>query len=526
MKRRIILSFLGFSLALLAPSTVKATDFKLSYQINYQLDEQGNAVVKQEIELQNLTRNRYVADYTFSPRGEKWQEVRAFNAAGELPLEVKEKDGEQEIKVILGPQTAGWQKITRWTMNYKIASQARQRGRLWELILPRLETPLPLNNYQLTISVPLSYGPLLYALPAAAKEEIKEGRRYFFYHSTPAREVAQRGLEMTWGDYQLFNFKLLYHLQNPLNTEAFSEIALLPHLPPGQKIYLSQLSPAPRTIKTDLDQNILALYLLAPGEKLTIQFQGQAQVRFFPPTQGWPRQQDEEALRAQYTRPARYWPVNDQQIQKVVQEVRGEEKNHSLVAEKLYRFTVKELSYNQNRFQNPVQRLGAREALNQPDNAVCMEYTDLLITLLRAAEIPARELDGYAYAASADRPLPQDILHSWVQFYDPQHQVWRAVDPTWESTAGRDYFNQLDLERIIFVVKGLDSEKPYPAGSYKLPQQSPQQDIFIQPTAQWQKGVQPLLLWWQNQPQQRPQADFWGNLLQKIEEQWRQWQQR
>jgi hypothetical protein len=103
-----------------------------------------------------------------------------------------------------------------------------------------------------------------------------------------------------------------------------------------------------------------------------------------------------------------------------------------------------------------------------------MGYTDLFIAMSRAAGIPARELNGYAYTAdNVLRPISiefrgTDVLHSWPEFYDP-YFGWVAIDPTWGSTTnGLDYFSKLDTNHFVFAIKGLSSESPLPAGAYKL----------------------------------------------------------
>ncbi|MCL4365824.1 transglutaminase-like domain-containing protein, partial [Patescibacteria group bacterium] len=90
--------------------------------------------------------------------------------------------------------------------------------------------------------------------------------------------------------------------------------------------------------------------------------------------------------------------------------------------------------------------------------------------MARAAGIPSRELDGYAYSANTKlRPLSltKDVLHSWPEFWDDA-RGWVMVDPTWENTTGGvDYFNKLDLNHFVFAIKGSSSSEPIPAGSYK-----------------------------------------------------------
>jgi hypothetical protein len=59
-----------------------------------------------------------------------------------------------------------------------------------------------------------------------------------------------------------------------------------------------------------------------------------------------------------------------------------------------------------------------------------------------------------------------DLLHSWPEFYDPNFG-WVAVDPTWGNTSKTDYFTKLDTNHFAFVIKGINSEYPLPAGMYR-----------------------------------------------------------
>jgi hypothetical protein len=111
-----------------------------------------------------------------------------------------------------------------------------------------------------------------------------------------------------------------------------------------------------------------------------------------------------------------------------------------------------------------------------------MEYTDLFIAIARAAKIPAREINGYAYSDNPKiKPLSlvSDVLHAWPEYWDSGKKVWVAIDPTWQdTTGGADFFNKLDLRHFTFVIHGVDPQKPYPPGSYKLGA-NPQKDVFV-----------------------------------------------
>jgi hypothetical protein len=125
--------------------------------------------------------------------------------------------------------------------------------------------------------------------------------------------------------------------------------------------------------------------------------------------------------------------------------------------------------------------LGALSALENKTDAICTEFTDVFIAIARAAGIPAREINGYAYTENPDvQPisLVADVLHAWPEYWASDRKVWVPVDPTWGSTSGINYFDNLDLRHFSFVIHGENDDRPYPAGSYKLGIY-PQKDVFV-----------------------------------------------
>ena len=130
---------------------------------------------------------------------------------------------------------------------------------------------------------------------------------------------------------------------------------------------------------------------------------------------------------------------------------------------------VSTLEYDYSRVVPGIERLGAARALEQPKQAVCMEFTDLFVAIARSAGIPARAVHGYAYTTNSKlQPLSlvSDILHAWPQYYDEARHIWVAIDPTWGSTTrGVDYFNRLDFNHVTFAILGVESDYPYPPGA-------------------------------------------------------------
>ena len=187
--------------------------------------------------------------------------------------------------------------------------------------------------------------------------------------------------------------------------------------------------------------------------------------------------------------PTKYWQSDNEQIKLLAANLK--------TPEAIYDFVTKTLKYDTARVQPNVQRMGALAILQSPSQAICLEFTDLFIALARAAGIPAREINGYAYTDNPQlQPLSlvNDVLHAWPEYYDSTKGAWIPVDPTWGATSGIDYFNKLDLRHFAFVVHGANLINPsstckdakytgsvlcpYPAGNYKVAN-DPQKDVYV-----------------------------------------------
>ncbi|MDE2026757.1 MAG: transglutaminase domain-containing protein, partial [Patescibacteria group bacterium] len=176
-----------------------------------------------------------------------------------------------------------------------------------------------------------------------------------------------------------------------------------------------------------------------------------------------------------YLEQQQYWQVNNQQIKNLAKQLK--------TPEAIYEYVVQHVTYDFSRITNGQVRLGALAVLQNPSSAVCLEFTDLFVTLSRAAGIPAREVDGFANTQNTiSRPLSlsQDILHAWPEYYDDTEHSWIMVDPTWgNTTGGVDYFHTLDFDHVAFVVKGVSSTYPIPAGGYKFDNQVNEKDVAV-----------------------------------------------
>ena len=467
----LILFFLASPTLLKTGKIQAAGEFKTSYDTVYNVEENEEVKVTQNITIENLTSRYYVPQYKFTIGSESPKNVTAWDSTGSITPKVQREDGKTLITLDFRARVVGKGNKLNFGVSYSFPGLANRNGLIWEINLLKITGIADLSSYNLTVSVPTSFGPPLFQFPSPTSQEVSNQRRLIKFNKAALLQGAPR---MGFGKFQLYELVLTYHLQNTRIGLGYTEIVIPSDIPEYQEIIQKSLLPAPVSIRVDNDGNYLARYNLRPLEKKEVVWEGWAALYY--PDRNFAT--DKLAalppeLVSKYTGSQKYWETEETEIKAEAAQLADPKLSVAEILQRIYTFVTGKLSYDFKKLESgELVRLGALTALSQTDKAVCMEYTDLFVALARAAGIPAREVNGFAYTADdTSRPLSLrvegDVLHAWPQVYIPG-TGWTMVDPTWGSTSGSNYFSAFDLSHLAFVVKGESSEYPLPAGSYKI----------------------------------------------------------
>ncbi|HWS48632.1 MAG TPA: transglutaminase domain-containing protein [Candidatus Methanoperedens sp.] len=465
------LLFLLFSLTLLTSNpSFASSDFSINEKIEYLINNAGQATVTHQVDITNNYSQIYPHEYRIQIQGLPLSDLSATDSEGNILTNFSiDENQNSSISLTLNKPKVGKGQINTFKLIYRISNFAQNKGKTWEIALPQMGDN-SLENAKITIKTPSDFGSLSFSsIPVKFEDGLTQNTITF-------QDNSRSKILIILGNYQLFNFKLNYSLRNPSNTTINSEIALIPDTY-SQSVYYQSISPPPQGINIDSDGNWIAKYQLKSGEEINIVATGQIKTGL--------HQSSEISKPENYLSEQSFWPVSNPKIQEVAQTLNN--------PRSIYNFVVNTLDYNYERINNSG-RLGALEALLNPKNSLCTEFTDLFVTLSRAKGIPAREIEGFAYSNNPKiKPVnsQSDVLHAWPEYYDSSKKTWRAIDPTWgKTTNGIDYFSDLDLNHITFVIHGLDSQNPLPPGSYK--NNAGEKSVFIEFASDEIKGDQTL----------------------------------
>jgi transglutaminase-like putative cysteine protease len=227
-----------------------------------------------------------------------------------------------------------------------------------------------------------------------------------------------------------------------------------------QEVFYTEFSPEPFSVKEDPEGNLVATFKVPSYTDSLITVKGYAKlsenntVDFTKATNLSNLTTDFE----KYLKEGEYWEVDSLEIQQSAKDIAGEKTNSYEIIQATYDFVVNKIDYSFVKKYGLNERQGALATLNG-GAAVCMEYSDLFIALLRAQGIPSRAAFGYGYT-STDYESRSDntINHQWAEVYIPGLNQWVSIDTTWG-----EFGNTIlggDLNHFFSHVTSVDPNTP------------------------------------------------------------------
>ncbi|MDO8583158.1 MAG: transglutaminase domain-containing protein [bacterium] len=447
-----IVALILFLIFLFIPQSAFAeANFTTDYNVTYNVLENALTHVTFDVALTNQTSQYYASSYSIQVGFKDIENILARDPGGKITPTVTKNDDGNSIAITFNEKAVGLNKKLSFAISFDTKDIAQKSGKIWDINIPGLAKQIEYNSFNVKVIVPKFLGNPSYIKPYIGEYN---GTNLNFTKS----ELGESGISISFGQEEIYKFDLLYHLKNPNLFPIKTEIAL----PPStnyQDVEISDINPRPQNVIEDKDGNWLAQYVLTPSKKLDIKVTGKAKILLRPKKQILSKNQLKEYLKEQP-----YWQTSNSKIKKLAFELK--------TPYAIYQYIVKNLTYDFGRVETEKPRIGALEVLRNPKSAVCLEFTDLFVALARAAGIPAREVNGFAYTQNEkERPLSlvKDVLHAWPEYYDSELQTWIMIDPTWgNTTGGVDYFYTLDFDHFTFAIKGNNSTYPIPAGGYKI----------------------------------------------------------
>lgn len=432
--------------AFFVPSISYAQDpqFQISKTLSYYVYPNYTITIEESATITNLTSQAFPQQYVHTIIHPQVANIVAHDSQGQ-PLEVIHQLEHQpkQILVVL-PPNLGKSKVTQLTLRYDLPGIAESSSRIGEFNLPIVQDANSLIS-ELKLYYDTSLPSIASIHPTASGQTTKD--RWIVYQLNT--QPIPTAIKTTLGKSQVYAFTITYPFAEDSKTDQGYRIAIPPDTA-YQRVAITQMQPRPNQVQADPDGNWIATF--APGLlSSSLEITGLVEVFNLPHMQNPPTADTKPWLTTQP-----YWETTNPALQNLAGQLNS--------PFSLYDYTIKHLTYDYAKPGHAKSRLGANSAFERASGN-SLEFTDLFITLSRAANIPARRVVGYAHSDNPQqKPLSEvtDILHTWAEYYDSATRQWTPVDPTWQHTTGLDYFNTWDFNHIVFAYNGLSSQHPWP----------------------------------------------------------------
>ncbi len=307
-----------------------------------------------------------------------------------------------------------------------------------------------LINYNLEIEIDKNAPPLTRSFPS--EYEVNSNKDLTTY-SFDAKDRIGQSVYLEFGTEQFYKFELTLKTKktdniipekyssalNALSTNIY-ELALPREFSENsQRVSIESITPIPTKLITDDEGNVIATFEVPANKESQIYVSGYIQVTQDPldskleipnPEFGsYLESIDSDRNLNKYLSSTKYWEINDPFIQQEAEKLLTGTSTILDVIKTDYKYINEVLEYDTTKSKDTnAPRIGAKASL-QGGPAVCMEYSDSMIALLRAQGIPSRAAFGYT---NIGVEVEEKISHQWVQVWIPQYG-WLSIDPSFES---------------------------------------------------------------------------------------------
>jgi hypothetical protein len=473
-------------------SVIKASDFNITSNFNIYLNsvEDTFVTVEEILEITAQNPDYYIPkDSTQTVSAKKDDMVvktievlDKYNQPKNYSIEEKEDSLEITIK---NRSDIKKDKPFFAKIRYKTQEFVNQNGNITNLYLPGLHEDSVFekvdpthglktkNQYFLSYYIPIDAPKESFIKPKDISRET-DGKYNIFRFSQDAR-VGENG-RIQLGNEQYYFFRISQQIpqtdfltpeQLKKYTGWLSKNILELTLPRefeenNQEVFFTKISPTPSKIKGDEEGNTIAVFELDPTKEEEIVIEGYIKLsKNEKEIQEFTISKYKENIKVLdrleiYTQADKYWESQNAQIQEMANNLLSQERDKSILdlIRANYYFVIEHLEYSKEKAEGNNERVGALKAL-QGAQAVCMEYSDLLITILRAQGIPSRAAFGYGNDPLLEN-LEEQVRHQWVQIWYPNYG-WLSLDPTWGET-GREYIGG-DLDHLLWYTNGSSEQQ-------------------------------------------------------------------
>ncbi len=509
MKRKFLLTaFFVAAFFLSLPKTkASAADFDVEVSLTYSVDEEGGMHIKEERTIRNNAASFYIpASYeetfyisSFKTRSKPSKKdlkaiektIKLTNDRGSnIDPEITYENSTIVVKAEFGKSLNSGESIS-FNLEYDNFELAEKSGNVWNIYIPGLPEnynqvaksdngATTQNVYNVRLELSEKFDSPNFVVPAAQSESEDNGKSVYIFDSS---KLVGQSAWIQIGKTQYYKFKISQNVEavDSPASKVFKQWydLLLPSesSSENQEVFFTSIDPKPMYVRKDGEGNVIARFAFDSNQSGKITVEGYistsvteevsksevGEISDISLQKAYAQMQDEEYSLEDLLDAKTFWEVNSSAIQQKADKLKKGKTNVYDILLADYKFVADTVDYDNLKIGINNKRQGALKTL-EGGSSVCMEYSDLLITLLRAQGIPARAGFGYGFDHRSREASKE--AHQWVEVYMP-NVGWVAVDPTWGDTGRKNYIGG-DVDHALWYVAGRAVDEPSPVVRYSI----------------------------------------------------------
>src|SRR4030043_1068261 len=256
MLKKYLLSIITFFILFIVfPKNVIADEyFNVDIDINYKVNDNGKTSVDNDVTIENRNTEKYSLEYYFLLSNIEPKNIEVTEHENKLRFSEERSENQTKLTVKFDNKIVGKGKKRNFKITYDVDNLAVRTGEVWEISIPKISNSNSFRNYNLSLTIPKSFGEEAYLSPDPA--EIVENNFYTTYYYKKDN-ISDSALVAGFGNFQIFSFVLNYHLENTNNKSSIIDMAVPPDTS-YQRMYYENIYPVPENVKVDSDGNWIA----------------------------------------------------------------------------------------------------------------------------------------------------------------------------------------------------------------------------------------------------------------------------
>ena len=421
-----------------------------TYSLDIQVQEDETVDIVYNIKIKNNSTKFFIRDYSIISDHTDLLDIRV-SENGKLSNFSKVRLHDKVKLTLPLRENLVTGDTTDITIRYTTTQLLIKQGRVLKLFIPPIKTEETLKQGNISVDIPKILGNISYLSNYDFKSREKDNSLIMDYDHKDAPE----GMLIMIGDQQQFEFRYVYNFENSSDSEKIYTVTL-PVDSVFQDIYYANNSTVPTNVMSDLDGNTLAEFVLKPKEKEELSISGYS--RFYLKRKPHIVEKD-HLLGAN-----EIWDYKDRSIKKEVSSIVKTSNSDYDNAKLLYDSLLKRFEFIE---EYKTAEISASMLLNTKEKLSCNDFSNIYVSYLRAARIPARKVIGMAY-----KKTDLDTKHHWVEFYSFDKERWVGTDLCIDAELDYSSFDNIDPSRFILAYRGYSYNLPKVIEPFKDYQES------------------------------------------------------